>query len=60
MRFKAKLNFSQTCPVLAIARNHVFYAGVAAGVINNIARTGINKVHVFLLALFIARANSRC
>src|SRR5882757_10618771 len=50
--FQSKLNFAQLCPVLAIARKHIFLAGVAAGVIHNIARTGISECAYFFLAPF--------
>jgi hypothetical protein len=48
--FQSKLNFAQLRPDLAIARKHIFFAGVAAGVIHNIARTGISECAYFFLA----------
>jgi len=50
--FQSKLNFAQQCPVLAIARKHIFFAGGATGVINNIARLGISECAYFFLAPF--------
>jgi hypothetical protein len=49
---QSKLNFAQLCPVFAVAGKHIFIAGVVAGVINNIARTGISKCAYFFLAPF--------
>jgi hypothetical protein len=50
--FQSKLNFAQQCAILAAVSKHIFFAGVAAGVIHNIAGTGISKCTYFFLALF--------
>jgi hypothetical protein len=50
--FQGKLNFAQQCPVLAIARKHIFFAGGATGVIDDIAWNGISKGTYFFLAPF--------